>query len=396
MLAGAQVFAGIGFFVGIAVIALLAAELSGTAALAGLPPAVGIAASALAAPPASALMARSGRRPGLVACFALATVGSLIVAVAALLPSFALLCAGAAAFGVANTAILLARYAAADLSPPDRRARSIGVVLLATTVGALAGPNLGAPVAELAESLGAPGFSATFLLSAAGFAIAASMIGALLRPDPLLASRRLEAPQSEVDDQASEGVAWSAPALVALVMLVGVSAAMIGVMTMTPLHLVEGGGSLGSVGLVLSLHFGAMFLPSPVSGWAADRFGRRPLMIAGALAICLAGILAGLGSATDTTMIAVALVLLGLGWNLGLVSASALLTDSTPAPARPRAQGYADLAMSFAGGTASLGSGLLLAHTSFALLAGVGAAIGLGLALMALMTRRRSPAYATR
>ena len=184
-----QVAGGVGFFVGITVLALLARELSGSDALTGMPPALGIAASALAAAPVSAWMSRSGRRPGLVAGHLCAAAGCVVILAGAAAGSFALLCAGAAAFGIGNTSNLLARYAAADLSVPQRRGRAISLVLLATTLGAVAGPNLASATKPLGELVGVPGLAGPFLVSTFAFLVAAGGLAAFLRPDPLLVAR---------------------------------------------------------------------------------------------------------------------------------------------------------------------------------------------------------------
>ena len=390
VLAVAQIFAGIAFFIGIAVIALLARELSGIDATAGIPASLGIVGSALAAPPISAWMARSGRRPGLVACFVIAAAGSVVIVFAAALGSFALLCVGTLGYGIGNTAILLARYAGADLSPPERRARAISVVLLATAVGAVLGPNLAGATAGLASIVGTGPLGGPFVAAAAGYLLAALILTALLRPDPLLTAQqdaRAAAGRTAPDPDRARAP-WAPLALVALATLVAINVAMIAIMTMTPLHLADGGGSLEVVGLVISLHLGAMFLPSPLTGWLSDRYGRLPIIGAGAVTLLAAGILAAIAGPHAFVLVAVALVLLGLGWNLGLVSASALLVDATAEPDRPRAQGFADLAMSFGGGTASLGSGLVLEHAGFAMLGLIGAGVGVALVLTAIGARR--------
>lgn len=393
VLSVSQVFAGVAFFIGLAVIALLSQELSGSAALSGMPPAVSVIGSALAAPPIAALMGRFGRRPGLVACYLIAALGSVVIVAAAELDSFPLVCVGAFAFGLGSTAILLARYAGADLSPASRRGRAVSTVLVVTAVGALLGPNLSQAAATLADRSGLETLAGPFVVSAVGFVLAALILAVLLRPDPLLIAQRLGKAVDRDQVPGAAGVAhgWTPLALVALATLVAINAAMIAIMTMTPIHLADGGGSLGVIGLVISLHLGAMFLPSPLTGWASDRYGRLPVIAAGAVVLCAAGALASIAQPDAYALIAVALVLLGLGWNLGLVSASALLIDSTPPAARPRAQGLSDLAMSFAGGSASLGSGFALQHSGYSSLGLAGVVIGMLLVLTAI-TARRFPA----
>jgi MFS family permease len=387
VLIAAQVAGGAGFFLGISVIALLARDLSGSDALSGVPPALGILASALAAAPLSSWMGRVGRRPGLAAAHLCAAGGSLVVLGAAAADSFVLLCLGGAAFGVGNTSNLLARYAAADLSPPERRARAISTVLLVTTLGAVAGPNLASATAALGGPLGVPGLAAPFAVCAAAFALAALILTVALRPDPLLAARALRTDAAPAPDPAAAAPAprgaWSRSALVALGTLAMVNVAMIGVMTMTPLHLDHAGQSLRVVGVVISLHVAAMFLPSPLTGWLADRLGRTPVIAAAAATLVAAGLLAAVSDGDRAGLVAVALVLLGLAWNLGLISGSALLTDATAPELRPRVQGQADLAMGLLGGGASVTSGLILGLGGFGLLAGIAAALGATLGLLA-------------
>jgi MFS family permease len=78
-------------------------------------------------------------------------------------------------------------------------------------------------------------------------------------------------------------------------------------------HLTDHGHDLEFVGIVISMHVAGMFVPSPISGWLADRIG--PLTVA-ALGFALlasfgfAGVVVDEGS--GMTMSAL-LVLLGLG-----------------------------------------------------------------------------------
>ena len=77
-----------------------------------------------------------------------------------------------------------------------------------------------------------------------------------------------------------------------------------------------------------------MFLPSPLTGQLVDRLGRRPVIAAGGLTLLAAGLVAALAPPDSMVLLTVALALLGLGWNLGLVGGTALVTDATPAATR--------------------------------------------------------------
>jgi MFS family permease len=398
VLVGAQILGGAGFFLGFAVSVLLARELTGTEALVGLPVAIAVAAAAVSARPLGAWMQRAGRRPGLAAGQLCGAGGAVVILVAARVESFPLFCVGMAAFGVGNSSNLLARYAASDLAAAEGRARAISAVLLATAAGAILGPNLAEAAGGLGNGLGVSDKAAPFAVSAVLLALAASVLWLLLRPDPLLIARRLDAGDTGGEPQAAgprlRMREWPRMALVGAGAIVLANAIMISIMTVTPLHLDDAGQSLGVVGLVISLHVSGMFLPSPLSGALADRYGRLPVIAASGAVLLLAGGLAAPTTGHHAAPVIVALALLGIGWNLGLVGGSALLTDSIPLSERARAQGQADFAMGMAGAGGSLVSGPVLHLGGYALIGIAGAFLGAALVLMAIRAGLFAPAPA--
>ena len=402
MLIAVQVLGGAGFFLGVAVAVLLARELTDSDSLIGLPIAIAVAAGAAAAWPLGSWMQRSGRRPGLVAGQLCGALGAAIVVLAAREGSFPLLCVGMGAFGAGNTSNLLARYAATDLALPDRRGRAISAILLATAAGAILGPNLAELAGELGDELGVPAEGAPFALSAVLLALAGVVMFVMLRPDPLLSARDAAphppgAPGSEAISPAGgkdSSVDWSRMAVTGVAAMVMANLAMISIMTMTPIHLDDADQSLAVVGLVVSLHVAGMFLPSPITGALVDRVGRLPVIAASGAVLILAGGLALPSSGHDTGLVIAALVLLGIGWNLGLVGGSTLLTDSVPLARRARAQGQADMAMGAAGAVGSLASGPALAAGGFGLIAVAGAFLGALVVLVALRAGLFAPAPA--
>ncbi len=397
VLAAAQVFGGIGFFMGVTVAALLARDISGEDALSGIPLAFAVAAGAFGAVPLASWMARAGRRPGLAAGHLIAAAGAATVVLAAGLESFPVLCLGMAAFGLGNTSNLLARYAATDLAPQARRARAISVVLLATAAGAVAGPNFASSTEPLAEALGVLDSAGPFAVAVVVHAAAALILIALLRPDPLLVARdqseAAEPPNARWAPALRDLPHWPRLALVGVTAMAASNLAMVAVMTMTPLHMEDAGESLSAVGLVISLHVGGMYLPSPVSGWLADRYGRLPVLAGGGVALVCAGVLAAVSPGDETVLMALALVALGLGWNLGLVGGSALLTDAVAPEQHAQTQGAADLVMGLTGVSGNLVAGPLFHAGAFGVL-GVGAAAVGGL-LMVLASRARPAAVPT-
>jgi MFS family permease len=369
----AQVLGGVGVAVGFALASLTAAELAGSDVIGGAALTCMVVGTAAVALPISRLAARAGRRPALLLGYGLATVGAVGAAVAIAVGSWHMLLAALLAFGAATAAGLAARFAATDLALPHRRARALAVVVWATTVGVVAGPNLAAPVQDLAAAAGLVPASGPFVLSAVGFVLAALAVAVGLRPDPLVLARSDAALQDRAGPGTPDRAAWrvlvSHRAAVLAVSAIALSQmVMIGLMSLTPVHMNHGGASLQLVGLVISLHVAGMYVLSPVFGLLADRWGRLPVLVAGAALLVAAGVVAGPAAATDATRLAVGLVALGLGWSAALIAGSALLTDAVPLDERARVQGLSDVAMNVAGALGGILAGVVVAATSFTVL----------------------------
>ena len=386
VLVAAQVLSGAGLAAGVTVGALLAEDIMGTTGLAGLPSALFTLGSAAAAYAVGALSDRRGRRPGLAAGYAAGAVGGAGVAVAAELESVALLLPMLLVYGAGTATSLQARYAGADLSRPERRGTAISTILVATTLGAVAGPNVVAPVGDLAERYGLPALAGPFVLASVAYALAAAVLLLWLRPDPLLTARRLASDDAAGVDAAPAPVEVNDPAAVRLggISMVVTQLVMIAVMTMTPVHMRDHGHSLGATGLVIGLHVAAMFLPSPVTGRLADRYGPKPIAAAGGLSLLAAGLLAAAAPPHSVPLLAVALVLLGLGWNLGLLAGTTLVAGAVPLAGRARVQGRLDVAVALAGATGGLSSGFVVAGSSYAALSAVGGVLAVVVLAVAL------------
>jgi MFS family permease len=364
----AQVLAGAGLSSGVVVGALLAEDMLESKRWAGITSALFTLGAAAASLLIGRLSQRGGRRHGLAAGYAIGALGSLGIVTAILLDSAVLLLVAFLPYGAGTATNLQARYAGADLVEPARRGRAVSTVLVATTAGAVLGPNLTDATGSAAESIGMPALSGPFLLAAAVYGAAALLLTALLRPDPLLTARALAtAPDSgptRIDRQQSRGgLALGATAMV-LTQLV-----MVSVMTMTPIHMRDHGHGLGQTGLVIAVHIACMYLPSPLTGALTDKFGRRPVIAAGGVVLLAAGLVAALAPVHSVAGLALALGLLGLGWNLGLVGGTAMVTDATSLTDRAHVQGRVDLAVSLSGAAGGLSSGVVMASTSYGTLA---------------------------
>ncbi|SDN60907.1 MFS transporter [Allokutzneria albata] len=371
-----QVLGGVGVATGVTVSSLAAASLSGSEVVGGLAQTSVVAGAALLSLPAARLAERRGRRPALIMGYGLAAAGAALAATAIALGAWPLLLAALVLVGGGSTANLAARYAATDLAAPDRRARSLSLVVWATTIGSVAGPNLAEPAQRLAASIGIAERSGPFLVSVLGFGAAAAWVWFGLRPDPLVLARSAE-PGAEGVSCPAHGapLRWTGRLAklhpmgwLALVGIVLCHTAMVGLMTMTPVHMDHGGASLSLVGVVISLHIAGMYAASPVFGWMADRWGRVPVLALGAGLVVAAAGVAGTAASQDAPQLAVGLVLLGFGWSAGVVSGSALLTESVPLADRPVLQGMSDLAMNVGGALGGLTAGLVVTVWSYRVL----------------------------
>lgn len=383
---------GLGVTVGITVGGLLARQVAGTDAAAGLGQTASVLGAALIAIPLARVSDRSGRRAGLALGYGVAVAGALIVVAAAALSSLTLLLAGLFLFGAATTSGLQARYAAADLAEPEHRGRALSLVVWATTVGAVLGPNLAGPGDDLGQALGLPALGGAFVLPVLAFATVAAGALLLLRPDPLLLARRLSAGEGPVQPRPRPGAAaalravWATPAgRLGLSAVVISHSVMVGLMVMTPVHMGAGadgaeGTTLQVIGLVISVHVAGMYLFSPAVGWLADWAGRSATIAVGGLLLLLASGVAGTAPPGAAGQLGVGLFLLGLGWSCGLVAGSTMVTEAVPAQLRPTAQGATDLLMGLGAAMAGAVGGPLLALGGFGLVAVAAAVLVMPLA----------------
>ena len=365
-----QIISGIGVAVGASVGALLAADIAGVS-VSGLAQSAAVIGTALAAVPMTAIVERRGRRPSLAAGYLVAAIGAMIVVVAAMRGSIPLLFLGFFLFGGATAAGFQARYAAVDLAPAALRGRHLSLIVWATTLGAVMGPSL-APVAGTSVAgFGVPTLAGPYFFSAILFTLATLLLLVFLRPDPAVLARAAAsrpvalttaAPRTGMRAALGYVTSHASARLGVSAMAVG-SVVMVGVMAMTPVH-IRGAGhdpahTLGIVGFVLSFHIAGMYAFSPVFGWLTDRLGRRPVIFAGIVLLLSACALAG-SAGHDTSQLAAALMMLGLGWSATMVAGSTLLSESIPVELRPSAQGLSDLIMGLAGASAGALSGLIV------------------------------------
>jgi MFS family permease len=391
-----QSLGGVGVTTGIAVAALLARDLSGSDTVAGLAQTFQTFGAALGAAGIAALSARHGRRVGLTTGYLVGAIGSALCVIAGVTRILPLMLAGAVAVGSASAANIQARYAATDLAEPVHRARALSIVVWATTVGAVLGPNLVGPGERLAVAMGIPGLTGGFFLGTLCLLLAAVGMHLLLRPDPLLVARsvahRIEPADSAPDDQPRTNrwqVLRERPAVLLAIAGMALShAVMVAVMVMTPLHMQHGHAELTIIGLVISIHILGMYAFAPIMGWAADRWGRAHVIAAGGVILVASCWLAGTSVEGASWRLGTGLFLLGLGWSAASVGSSALLTDETPLQLRAQVQGAADVVAAVTAAVGGAVAGLLVQWAGYSWLNGVSAGFAAAILVVAAAAGR--------
>ena len=381
-----------GYIAAVTVGTLVAADLSGGAALGGLPTTTTTIGTAVAASLIALVMLRAGRRIGLLLGLVVGILGGALAFTSVLAASIPLLLLGSALTGFANASGNLGRYIAADMATPDRRASALGLVVWGTTIGAVIGPNLAAPAGAMAVALGLPELAGSYLLTVVFIGLAWVTSAILLRPEPYALADPSALPteaDAHLEAPALRTIVARPAVAVALVTLVGAQVVMVLIMTMTPIHLMDHGHDLATVGFVLSAHTFGMFGLSPITGRLTDRFGAPAIIAAGLVGLAAAALLAALAPTDGGFPLTFALFLLGYGWNLSFVAASSMLSHGLALAERTRVQGIADTLTWGTAAFASLSSGLVVAAASYTVLGFLG--VGLTLipaAVLALQNDR--------
>ena len=377
-----QILGGVAFGATISLGAVLAAEISGDEAFSGLATAAVTLGTAAFAAPLAAFARRRGRRPALTTGMAVALVGVALVVVGAAASLFPLLLFAFALIGAGQASNLQSRFAATDLATAASRGRDLSIVVWATTIGAVLGPNLVGPGEALGALMGMPALTGPYLFTVAGQGLAILLYLAALRPDPLLTAQAAVAADRSGATRPIAGTDRPRVARYAIVVVAAAHGVMVSVMAMTPVHLLHHGATLTIIGVTISLHIAGMYALAPVFGILADRWGRMPTILLGQALLAASLVLAFLGQ-DSTVAVTVALVLLGLGWSAATVAGAALLTEASDEVRRTRRQGLSDTVMSLVGAGGAIAAGVILGWIGYgglALVVGVGVLAAVALA----------------
>jgi MFS family permease len=272
--------------------------------------------------------------------------------------------------------------------------------VLGGTFGAIVGPLLVGPMGNLIRTLGMDELAGAYLATLVLFTLASVVVFTGLRPDPRDLGKQVAAehpdpvlttltgearPILEILRQPAALLAVSAMALGQVVM--------VAIMVITSLHMRNHQHNLGDISAVISSHTFGMYAFSVLSGRLSDKWGRGQVILIGASTLLLACITAPLSP--NVVPLAVALFLLGLGWNFCFVGGSALLADQLSPLERSRTQGTNDLLVGLASAVGSLGSGFVFAASNYTVISIVAGVLALVPLLMSLFWIRRKSIPAT-
>jgi MFS family permease len=360
-----QMLAGFGVGATFSIGALLATQLSGTEAWAGAAATFSTLGTAFWAFPLARLAAARGRRVALVTGGAIAMTGSITAILSGVANSFPLLIVAFLLLGAASAISLQARFAATDLPALKTSGRDLSLVVWATTIGAVIGPNLFQPGEAIGQALHLPHLTGPFIITFTAQLAGATAFFIGLRPDPLLTARELDPNKTGLRPKASLRAAFAtlrvnAKARFSVLTIALSHMVMVGVMSMTTVHMKGMGFELVIIGLTISLHVAGMWAFSPIFGWLADKIGNLTTIVVAQIVYVISLLFTSLGD-MDQLSLSIGLLLLGLGWSASTVAGSSLLTKSLSSDDKINVQGLSDSLQSLSGAFGGAMSGVILA-----------------------------------
>jgi MFS family permease len=354
---------------------IISSVLSGSDSWVGLPNTVTLLGRAGFALPLGIMMDRFGRRLALSSGYSMAIIGSAISVWAIVSGSFLAFLLGALFLGMARSAGDQSRYVGAEVFTQSRRAKVIGLIVSAGTIGAILGPLLVPVSTTWATRLGLPEETGPFIISSILMIYATGAVLFFLRPDPREVGQDIAAQEAAENPDSVENIVgerrplrqiFAAPMvqLAVFAMVIGFFV-MAFLMVITPLHMDRAAHTTAAISTVIMAHTLGMYGLSWLTGGLIDRFGRIPMILAGAAILGISCFLAPLS--LRVPILGLALFLLGLGWNFCFVSGSSLLSDALASHERARAQGASEALVAIGAGLASLSVGLVFAQGGYLL-----------------------------
>ena len=299
--------------------------------------------------------ARWGRKRSFQLGLVMAFVSALLCAWAAVHRDFWLLCASTMVAGYYNANASLYRFAAAELAAPDVREKAVSLVMAGGLLGAVIGPYLASHTRDVLPAPFAGAYLALAVVALVSFALLAFIEFAPPAPRNVTVTGR---PLAEIMRQPVFIVSAAAGALGFGVMNL--------LMAATPIAMQQCALPFTDAAFVLQWHAIGMFAPGFFTGHLIKRFGPLPVMFTG-VALNLGCIVVAL-SGVALEQFAIALFLLGVGWNFLFTGSTTLSLSAYGPDEKDRAQGALNFFVFATLAVSSLASGVLVTTQGWTLL----------------------------
>ena len=327
---------------------IVGATLAPSLALATVPLSVYVLGLAMATLPTGYISRRYGRRTAFIVGTGFGTLTGVLGCIAILRGSFALFCVATMLGGFYGAVSQSYRFAAADGASAAFRPKAVSWVMAGGVFAGVLGPQM----VQWTMDIWPPYlFAASFLTQAAIALIAMAVVAGVDAPPAPPADLGAGRPLMQIARQ---------PRFIAAAISGVVSYSMMNlVMTSAPLAMKLCGLPLSDSNNSIQWHIVAMYGPSFFTGALITRFGAPTVAAAGLL---LEATAAGIGLAGITTHhFWAGLFVLGLGWNLSFIGASALVLETHRPQERNKVQAFNDFLVFGTMAVGSFLSGQLLA-----------------------------------
>ena len=337
----------------VTIAALVGYGLAAQKALATLPITLMQLATMLMTVPASLLMKHWGRQRGFIVGSGIGMVGAGIGVQAIWMGNFWLFCLATFCIGGFNSFAWYYRFAAADVAHGQWKAQAISLVVSGGVIAAIAGPRL----ASWTKDWFQPDLFAGALIMVAVLQLGILLVLQFVHIPPIQ-TQTVQGEERSLTTLAQQPI--FSIAILGSTIGYGI---MVLVMTATPLAMDGLDYPFEATASVIQWHVLGMFAPSFITGFLIARFGVLTIILLGTgmnVACCLIN-LAG----TSFNHFAIALLLLGVGWNFMFVGSTTLFTEAYTPSEQAKSQALHDFCMFAFVALCSFLSGQLLHHYSW-------------------------------
>jgi MFS family permease len=302
--------------------------------LATLPTSLSIVGTAVFSFFAAKIMSKIGRKKGFILSSTYSSLASLLGAYSIYTENFILFCISCFVIGTGIAFTHQYRFAAAETVEKNDSSRAISVLLLATILSALIGPN----VANFTKNIISDHLYTGSYISLAVLTIVPVFFLIFYKVD-----KNPKINKNTNGKQRSYFELLLNPIILQAIITAAFAYSIMSfIMTATPISMYKMHGfTLGSTSIVIQSHIIGMFLPSLITGSLIKRYGHSAIIYSGTLIYLTCIFL----SFYDQTFInyLIALVLLGIGWNFLFIGGTSLLVLCYKESEKFKVQGFNDV-----------------------------------------------------